>query len=166
MWRTRRPSIVERMRIPPFTVFSLMRAPPPLPIRLLSDPPILNPLVDGIPKSLDIRPCTVLALSSALLLSGSDSAILPLTVCSVIEGVAPSRLKLASTCPLTVDNLASPARSLARTAPLTDEIFTSPATPLTSTAPFTASTADSRARLGTRKVYSTLAGSRRRSDSG
>ena len=72
--------------MPPFTLLNLMRAPP-RPIRPLNDPPGLRRLDAGIPKSLAIRPCTVLALSSALLLSGMASEMLPFTVCSEIEGV-------------------------------------------------------------------------------
>jgi len=73
-------------KMPPFTLLNLMRAPP-LPILPLKDPPRCRPLDSGTPKSLEMRPCTVLAFSSALLLSGMDSEILPFTVWSQIEGV-------------------------------------------------------------------------------
>src|SRR5882724_1206557 len=102
-------------------------------------------------------PETVLASTSARTSEGRVRRKVPFTAESS-SGDDGRRLMLASSSPLTVSRSVRPPRLWAWRRPFTHEARTAPATSWISSDPLTSLISSRRARRGTTRVYSTLAG--------
>src|SRR5271157_5741978 len=146
---------VERIEIPPFTLFRWICAPPRFTVVRKRWPLEAR---HTRPKAESMPPLRLRAINSAPAPEGMESRIGPFTEVSEIGLARLMRSKPASSWPFTVESSAWPASPSALILPLTAEAFTEPATPLMESPPLISLTFSRLADRGTVMRYSTLAG--------